>query len=365
VKRILALSPVPEGAAGYRLRLAQYAPHLRAAGFELVIEALYDTATLNVMHRPGHYFHKATGVLAGTLSRISTIARSGHYSAVWLYREAHPIGPPLLERWLARRDVPVVFDFDDAIYLANYSEQNRFAAALKRPGKTAEIIRRSRHVTAGNRELAAYARRFSHAVTVIPTVVDTAVWRPAIGDRTHRTPVIGWIGTPTTVSYLLGLGAALRDLARSHDYVLRVSGSGTPVVVPGVRVENVPWTLENEVELFATCDIGVYPLTDDEWSRGKCGLKAIQFMACGVPVVAAAVGVNQEIIGDGQSGFLARTPAEWITALRALLDSHDLRKRTGAAGREVIERAYSLRSTAPSLARVFEEVSARQGASTR
>ena len=168
--------------------------------------------------------------------------------------------------------------------------------------------------------------------------------------------MVGWIGTPTTATYLKSLGPTLSRLAPQHPYVLRVSGSGQPIEFSGVTTVNERWTLEREVELFNTCDIGVYPLNDDEWAKGKCGFKAIQFMACGVPVVAADVGVNRDIIQDGVNGFLASTEQEWDEKLGRLLADAALRQRIGAAGRKTIEERYSLAVNAPRLASLLREV---------
>ena len=207
----------------------------------------------------------------------------------------------------------------------------------------------------GNEYLAAYARQHNPAVTVIPTAVDTDrfVPRSDAPSATERPPVVGWIGSPTTFPYLESLAGVLRDVASRHQFTLKVSGAGRPVSFPGVTTQDVPWSMADEVSLFNTCDIGVYPLTDDEWSKGKCGFKAIQCLACGVPVVAAAVGVNREIIEDGVNGFLASTPAEWVAKLERLLIDAPLRARFAAAGRRTIEERYSLQVTAPRLAAVL------------
>jgi glycosyltransferase involved in cell wall biosynthesis len=189
---------------------------------------------------------------------------------------------------------------------------------------------------------------------VIPTCVETTVWAPSTRPRRDGPPVIGWIGTPTTTPYLMGLQDVLGALAKEQEFVLRVSGSVSPIEMRGVRIENEPWSLQREIELFNTCDIGVYPLPNDEWTLGKCGFKAIQFMACGVPVVASPVGVNNQIIEDGVSGLLANSEADWRDALRALLTDAELRRRIGSAGRRRIEASYSLQTTAPAVVTVFE-----------
>jgi glycosyltransferase involved in cell wall biosynthesis len=172
--------------------------------------------------------------------------------------------------------------------------------------------------------------------------------------------VVGWIGTPTTATYLTALSPALGRIARQHPFQMRVSGSGTPLEFPGVVTADERWSLEREVELFNTCDVGVYPLADDEWAKGKCGFKAIQFMACGVPVVAAAVGVNTQIIEDGVNGFLASSEDEWEAKVSRLLVDPDLRARIGVAGRKTIEERYSLAVQAPRLVSMVRELVDRQ-----
>jgi glycosyltransferase involved in cell wall biosynthesis len=163
------------------------------------------------------------------------------------------------------------------------------------------------------------------------------------------------VGSPTTFQYVKALAPVLRDVAATHPFTLRISGAGEPVDFPGLQVEQPAWSLADEVTLFNTLDIGVYPLTDDDWARGKCGFKAIQCMACGVPVVAQAVGVNREIIRDGENGFLAATPDEWREKLARLLTDAGLRERFARAGRRTIEERYSLRVVAPRLAAVMTD----------
>ena len=358
--RVLALSPIPEEGAGCRFRVAQFIPYLRSVGIDVTLRSLFDVDFFRLVYKHGHYVRKASAFTALSLRYLTSLRDARTFDAILIYREIFPIGPALIERLLgAGERPPIVFDFDDAIFLPSVSDANRPILPLKAPGKVATIIRHSDRVIAGNAYLAAYARRFSDAVTVIPTVVDTARFVPRLdaasgnGAAAARGPIVGWIGSPTTASYIRGLAPVLRRAAERHRFVLRVSGAGEPLDVPGVATEQPPWALDREVELFNTCDVGVYPLADDEWSRGKCGFKAIEFMACGVPVVASAVGVNREIIDDGVNGFLASTDDEWVDKLGRLLADRDLRRRLGEAGRRTIEERYSLRVHAPALAEVI------------
>jgi glycosyltransferase involved in cell wall biosynthesis len=219
-----------------------------------------------------------------------------------------------------------------------------------------EIVRLSTRVIAGNGFLAAFARRYNPSVLTIPTCVDTDKFAPRTDGCGGRDPlVVGWIGSPTTSPYLSMLSGVFKSVYDTTPFRLKVSGAAVDVAVDGVPVANVPWSLADEVSLFNTCDVGVYPLTDDEWSKGKCGFKAIQFMSCGVPVVASAVGENLAIIEDGVNGFLASTAADWESKLRRLLTDAPLRARLAAAGRRTVEERYSLRICAPQVAAVLDD----------
>ena len=386
--RVLALSPIPEEGAGCRFRIAQFIPYLESVGIDVTLRSLFTPEFFRLVYKPGHYLQKAATFAALSMRRLGSLRDLARFDVIFIYREMFPIGPALIERLIAaRRRPPIVFDFDDAIFLPSVSDANRLILALKRPQKIAAIIRSSHHVITGNEYLAQYARRFNAAVTTIPTSVDTDLFVPShIGDPERvalhdpesiarhdpervarhepsgngaappREPIVGWIGSPTTGAYIRSLSNVLRRVRERHPFVLRVSGVGEPFAIPGVRIDDDPWALSREVQLFNTCDVGVYPLADDEWSKGKCGFKAIEFMACGVPVVAAAVGVNREIIEDGVNGFLASGEDEWVEKLGRLLSDAALRRRFAEAGRRTIQERYSVQVNARKLAATLRDV---------
>ncbi len=358
---MLALSPVPLEGAGCRFRVAQYIPALQAAGVSVTIAPFFDRSFFDLVYQPGRYLEKLGAFVRQSVARVRQLLARGRFDVFFVYREAYPIGPAWFESIVMRSGRPVIYDFDDAIFLSNTSEANRFASALKYPRKVASIVARSALVLAGNEYLATYARAYNSAVRVLPTCVDTDVFVPRSTPRSASDPlVVGWIGTPTTAAYVRSMAPVLARLAPRHNFVLRVSGSGAPLEFVGVRTLNERWSLDGEVGLFNTCDVGVYPLADDEWARGKCGFKAIQFMACGVPVVAAAVGVNTEIIEDGVNGFLASDEREWEAKVSRLLADPSLRARMGAAGRRTIEERYSLAVHAPRLVSMVREIAERR-----
>ena len=363
--RVLALSPIPEEGAGCRFRIAQFIPYLESVGIDVTLNSLFTPEFFHLVYKPGHYVRKAVTFAALSLKRLDSLRDASRYDVVWIYREIFPIGPAFVERLLALPGrPPIVFDFDDALFLPSVSDANRLIGVLKRPQKVASIIRRSNQVVAGNEYLSAYARRFNPATRMIPTCVDTTRFTPAARTSGAATPIVGWIGSPTTAAYIRTLGPVLQRAHREHAFNLRVSGSAEPLVLEGMTIDNTPWSLDREIELFNTCDVGVYPLADDEWSLGKCGFKAIEFMACGVPVVAAAVGINREIIEDGVNGFLAATEDEWVDKLGRLLADPALRARFAEAGRSTVEARYSLRVNAPRVADALRAAAASRHAAT-
>jgi hypothetical protein len=239
------LSPVPHEGAGCRFRISQYLPYLAGQGIDVTVAPFYDREFFRLVYQRGRLGLKAWRLLKQTAGRVVSIARAGRYDAIWIYREAMPIGPPLLESLLTLFDRPLLYDFDDAVFLANTSDANRWLAALKFPGKTDWIIRHAAQVVAGNEYLADHARSLNPSVTVIPTPVDTTQFVPRAGARAAGTaPVIGWIGTPTTAPYLRLLSGTLSALAHRHPFIFRVSGGGRELAFDGVQTEYPDWSLE-------------------------------------------------------------------------------------------------------------------------
>jgi glycosyltransferase involved in cell wall biosynthesis len=265
-------------------------------------------------------------------------------------KELLPHVPPVLEHVLRWLNPNIVADYDDAIF-ANY--QNN--PLLKR--KIPTVIKLSKAINAGNHRLADYARKFNPNVNLIPTVVDLSKYNPKgsyeiSGDKV----VIGWIGTPITSKYLSLIQDALSRLSRKYPLILRCIGTSPDFAIPGVETENIKWEESTEVENIRTFDIGIMPLTDDPFSRGKCGLKLIQYMACGIPSIVSPVGVNKDIICDGENGLLAGSEEEWVDQITLLIQDRHLRKRMGMKGRQTVIERYSLEVVAPKLLAIYEKV---------
>jgi glycosyltransferase involved in cell wall biosynthesis len=259
-----------------------------------------------------------------------------------------------LLRWpdlaaLRRRNRRLVFDLDDAVMFR--ATGRRRQRSFLRAWRLSRMLRRSFLFLAGNSYLASWAPR-RLPVVLRPTPVEPGRFRPR-SEWPERANVVGWIGTAATLPYLRGLLPALRELARRRsDLVLRVVGP-EPEGLEGPSVEHVPWTEEGEAGALASLDVGVLPLPDDPWTRGKCAFKALQYMAAGLPVVASPVGMNGEVVADGATGFLATEPGEWVERLDALLDDAGSRETMGRAGRARVEERWSHETLTPPLARTL------------
>jgi glycosyltransferase involved in cell wall biosynthesis len=352
--RVLALASYPVEAASSRYRIVQFIEPLAARGIEITFAPFLDAALFAALYEPGKLLLRLPRLAWRTMLRLGIIFRALRADVIFVQREAMLFGPPVIE-WLVTRLLrrPLVLDLDDATWLPYTSPvYGRLATFLKQPSKTDRLIRWSRIVTCGSPAIEAYVRARGAEGVIVPTVVDTQRFRP--GSARGETVSIGWIGTHGTYPYLQRLLPIFERLAREVSFRLTIIGSGqTAVRVPGVDVESRPWSLEREVEDFQSLDIGVYPIADDEWSAGKAGLKAVQYMAAGVPFVVSPVGVCAEMGVAGQTHFTAITDDAWLDALRKLVMNGELRARMAAAGRTFAETHYGIDAQAGVLAAVI------------
>ena len=359
---VLALVPALHNTSpAQRFRLEQWARHLEPAGFRFTFVPFEDEALHNLIYRRGGTVRKAALMMRAFARRLALVTVARHFDLVYIVREAALVGPALIEHLIARQRVPIVFDFDDAIWVPYVSPANRYWSYLKCPGKTADICRVSAHVIVGNSYLAEYARRYNANVTVVPTTIDTEAYTVRVrngGNGAH--PVaLGWTGSYSTVQHLDAMRCSLAALRRRHDFRLNVIGVSR-YSVDGVETTAREWRAASEVQDLRSFDIGIMPLPNNGWNRGKCGLKLLQCMALGLPVVGSPLGVNTEIVSDGVDGFLAVTGEEWVEKLSRLIESPALRRDIGSAGRRTVEERYSSRAWVPTVKRVLESA-ARTG----
>jgi len=355
---VLMLALYDSLSASTRIRLLQYRGYLENQGITSRVDYLLPSNSVFLVFKERasktNYLIAAFVtfyvVLVAYLRRIKLLLLIRGFDLVIIHCEAFPFFPAFVERLLIRS--PYIYDFDDAIYLKYIS--GRFSWLSPFLGKKIRYtIAKASEITAGSRLLCDYARRFNGKVTLVPSVADTSRLVPrrqglTVDCTTHV--VVGWIGSPTTSPYLELLIEPLKELSRYHDVKLLVVGGKAPSI-KGVHIVEECWSHMKEQEFIQQFDIGVMPLTDTPWARGKCAYKLIQYMSCEVPVVASPVGANIDVI-DASCGYLAKTNAEWLSYLLILADDPSLRARMGAAGRRRVLKHFSLQAASPILASV-------------
>ena len=354
--KVLGLASYPVEAAATRFRMIQFIEPLAQQGIELSVSPFIDSRLHSSLYNRSKWPSTALGLARASIRRFAELWRARKADVLFVQREAMMIGPPLLE-WLVinLHRCPMVLDLDDATYVSYKSPTyGRLGSLLKWFGKTNDLIRWSRMVTCGNREIAAYVKSQGRPAEVIPTVVDTTSFRPSAERKAAAVPVIGWIGTHSTFPYVKTIFPVLERLARDYKFRLRLVGTGEDnIVIPGVEIENLPWKLSREIADFQSLDIGIYPIVEDNWSVGKSCFKAVQYMAVGVPFVVSPIGACHDIAESEVTHFVARTDTEWQLRLEQLLNDKELRRRMGDAGRSYAVKHYSIEAHVQKLAEVL------------
>lgn len=351
---LLFLVPYPQGKApSQRFRFEQYFEALRQEEIPYQVQSFINEQTWAVLYKPGHHLQKVLGILRGFLRRWFIFFKLHRYDYVFIHREAAPLGPPLFE-WLIARvwRRKVVFDFDDAIWLPNTSAANRLVAGLKWHQKTLSICKWSYRVSAGNAYLADYARQVNQEVVVNPTTIDMVGLHNQPQEQRTAKPALGWTGSHSTLHYLDALEPVLQDLEQDYDFEFVVIAD----VPPQLQLRSlrfVKWQKETEKEDLLRFHIGLMPLQDDAWSRGKCGFKALQYMSLGIPAVVSPVGVNASIVDDGVNGYLCAGASSWKQAIETLLSSEEARVKMGQAARAKIAGHFSVEANTPRFLRLF------------
>ncbi|MEO7556155.1 MAG: glycosyltransferase family 4 protein [Acidimicrobiales bacterium] len=359
MKALFILGYPPHTAPAQRFRCEQWLRLLPTGSIDVQHESLMTPGSYSILYEPGHVARKASIVLRGLLKRVSAVARAGRFDVCFIGREAFPLGPPLVERLLERR-LPVVFDLDDAIFLGDVSAANRSIARFKMPAKVGEIVELATVVTAGNSWLADWARQRAKAVEVIPTTIDVDHHKPQPQDP-RAAVTVGWSGSKTTAQHLHSIDGALATVLEDPRVSVSVVGDRT-FALPGSNrgVHAKSWSEAEEVADLASFDIGLMPLPDNDWSRGKCGAKALLYMAMGVVPIVSPVGVNTDIVHHGENGMIASTEAGWVEAIRLLASDPQLRADLGEQARATVVERYSGQAWAPTFLDVLE-----RAASTR
>jgi len=348
--RILSLSRYVRRGASSRIRFFQFADYLNNSGFTIVESPLLDDDYLSAIYqnrRPSKF-----RILRDMALRFMKMKRTPA-DVLWIEKEVFPYLPYLFDSY-AIGAIPFVVDFDDAVF-HNYEQHSNPMIRKFLGNKYNKIIRDASIVTVGNDYIAEYAKKAgARDIRVIPSVVDTGKYQAGKPPKDDHALVIGWIGTPATQNYVLRIRQVLDRLLSSGNIRLHLIGaSDIGWEHSGLKI--IPWAESTEIQLIREFDVGIMPLPDEPFERGKCGYKLIQCMACGKPVIASPVGANKVIVRSGINGFLADTDEEWESAFAALLSDVNLRETMGMEGRKAVESSYSLMAIAPIMANAMRD----------
>jgi glycosyltransferase involved in cell wall biosynthesis len=338
-----------------RFRWEQYLPYLRANGFQCDFEYLISPEDDKVFYSPGNIFKKGIIFLKCWVKRYRDTLKANDYDIVFIQREAFITGSVYFEKRFKKSRAKTVFDFDDSIWLQNVSDANKTFAFLKDASKTSKLIAMSDIVIAGNEYLAEYARQFNKNVTIIPTTIDTNEYKPEKEKRDPDKVTIGWSGSITTIQHFKLAVPFLEKIKENFGerIQIKVIGDGN-YMNEKLDIKGIAWNRENELKELNSFDIGIMPLPDDEWAKGKCGLKGLQYMGLEIPTIMSPVGVNSDIIKDGVNGYLASAEEEWIKKLSLLIESTELRSKIGKAGRLTVIGHYSIEAQKENYLHLFK-----------
>ena len=340
----------PNRTPSQRFRFEQYLGYLENNGYSFDFSYLLDEKQDKAFYQPGNYFKKLQIILSSTAKRVNNLLQAKKYDLVFVSRQGYMLGTAFFERAIAGK-IPMIFDLDDSIWMNQISEGsqkvvsgNQKLSFLKNPAKTSQLIKMSKLVFAGNEYLAEYSSRFNQNVVIVPTTIDTGSYIRKYQNKKENDPVcIGWSGSFSTIEmFKFSIPALLKIKNKYGSKVdFRVIGDGN-YYCEELGIQGLPWKAATEIEDLSAIDIGIMPLPNNDWTRGKCGLKGLQYMALKIPSLMSPVGVNTTIIKDGVNGFLPGTEDEWVKQISALVESSELRTRIGEAGRETVVKEYSV-----------------------
>ncbi len=357
MKNVLIVCLYPKDRVpGQRFRFEQYLDFLRENGFKIIFSNLLSQDEYSFYYKKGHYLKKAILVFKSIYKRYKQLNTASNYDIIFIFREGFLLGTSYFERQFAKKS-NVIFDYDDAIWITSeVSANNRWIKFLKNPNKTRKIIEVSKMVFAGNQYLADYASQYNKNVVVVPTTIDTNDYVQAY-DITKERICIGWSGSFSTVVHFMTCLEALKLIKKKYgdNVYFKVIGS-EDYFNAELGIQGLPWKKDTEIKDLQEIDIGIMPLPDDEWAKGKCGLKGLQYMALAIPTIMSPVGVNSEIIQDGENGYLASDTDEWVNKLSLLIDSSDLRIFLGNNGRQTIISKFSVEANKNLYLKYFNEV---------
>ncbi|MGN6644939.1 MAG: glycosyltransferase family 4 protein, partial [Cytophaga sp.] len=330
--------------------------YLRSNGIEIDVKPFMSDRFWNIVYKKGNVFEKIFWTVYGYIRRLILLPFLPFYDGIYIFLNVTPFGYPVLERLYLWLNPNVIYDIDDLVFLGNTSKVNSMVSLLKRPEKYTFLMKYARQVIVCTPYLKEFALEHNDQVTDISSTINTDTYIPVNSYDNKNELVIGWSGSHSTLKYFALLKDILLKLKEKYTFRILIFGV-QECVIEGLNIEVVPFDEKIEVATLQRIDIGVYPLPlNEQWVYGKSGLKALQYMALGIPTVATALGANLRIIENGKSGLLVTTEEEWLQALSDLFERADLRKTLGTNGRKNIVEHYSINANKDQYLTIIEKV---------
>ena len=355
--KILFLIPYPlKESPSQRFRFEQYFGILLANGHSYEVQSFLGSVNWKVFFENGKTLTRVVTIILGLVRRFFVLFRVHNFDMVFIHREAMPIGPPFIE-WVIAKILrkKIVFDFDDAIWLTDLAHEPGWLTAIKWRKKVKFICQWSYKVSCGNDYLCEYARQFNHDVVYNPSTIETgSLHNPDRFTTRSDETVVGWTGSHSTLKYLEELQPVLKLLEEKYPQIRILVIADNPPRLSLKTISFIRWSSETEIEDLSKIDIGIMPLPDDEWSKGKCGFKALQYMSLGKPALVSPVGVNTKIVDHGTNGYHCSTADEWLNHLEYLIKRKDVCDNMGKKGREKVINYYSVASNTFNFLSLFE-----------
>jgi glycosyltransferase involved in cell wall biosynthesis len=343
-KKIIFLSPYPfNKAPSQRLKYEQYYSFIEAAGYELTTSSFVDETFWKIIYAKGHLFLKVWYTFLGYYRRILDIFRLRKFDVVYIHLWVTPLGMPIFE-WLVKLVAKkIIYDIDDLIFLGHSSDANKNSKFLKGKAKAIYLMKNADHVITCTPMLDEFVRKYNTHTTDISSTINTDTYFAKPHYKINQPITLGWSGSHSTSKFLSLLKNILTDLSKELDFKLLVIGDQN-FKMEGVNIQAIPWNATTEVEDLSAIDIGLYPLPDEPWVYGKSGLKALQYMALGIPTLATAIGANYRVIQDGENGFLIKDEQDWKNKILRLANDEALRIKIGQQARIEVENKFSLKA---------------------
>ncbi|MES2588766.1 MAG: glycosyltransferase family 4 protein [Bacteroidota bacterium] len=355
-QKLLVVCPFPVNEVpGQRLKYEQYFDSWKEAGFDITVKSFISEKFMRILYQPGNIHLKFLYTLAGYFNRIKLLFSIRKFDLVYSFLWVTPFGPPVFESLLASLSKKLIYDIDDLVFLKHESKANRFISFLKGKSKPIYLMKQADHVITCTPYLDEFVKQYNSNTTDISSTVDTdSRYIPKNEFKNNHQLIIGWSGSHSTSKYLYLLKEVLQDLAKEVDFKLIVMGDKT-FQIEGVNIEAFEWKESIEISTLQRFDIGLYPLPFEEWVLGKSGLKAIQYMALGIPTIATEIGTIHRVISHTLNGYLIpeNNKLLWKKFILDLMSDETLRKQIGHEARTKIVNEFSIKANKDKYLEIF------------